>query len=562
MKRIYQYLLRNTAQAGSPYTLTLIYSSGFAPSQTLSQWNAQLGGNYTNLSVVGDNIILTGGSNVAFPNAALQGEAYLIEIQDDGSVISCGNFCFESSGLQNVSLSAVTTIGPNCFSNCLSLAQISLPACTDLGGTSGDDNVFSGITNNTIAAVFNTILSTNNSGQPDGDILELYANNDVTTQWDTAPVNTVAPAITGTNSVGSVLTCSTGTWTYLGDITYAYQWRRGGSPIGGATASTYTLVTADGGNTVDCVVTATTSAGSTPQASSNSYAVPVALLLDSYTTNTAYAWSVARQLKNTATVAIRIRRSNDNAETDIGFSGGALDTAAITSFVGANSAFITRIYEQVGSGYNWQQTTAANQFRIVNAGTLDLLNTKPTAVCDIATSCRMTIPSSTTYFLFMRNGTESSLFSVYKKGITTTSSRALIATSNTGVGGTNNGWGVLNWTDGKTYIQAYQSSSYNYNGTAAASTPDAQALLTFYVDANNATASQRTTSYLNGGSAVNDNTQNWGTYSGNNNVDFSLGNGLTASTPISRFQELILLPSQPTLATFRTNINTFYNIYP
>ena len=270
MKRIYQYLLRNTAQAGSPYTLTLIYSSGFAPSQTLSQWNAQLGGNYTNLSVVGDNIILTGGSNVAFPNAALQGEAQLLEIQDNGSVISCGNFCFESSGLQNVSLSAVTTIGPNCFSNCLSLAQISLPACTDLGGTSGDDNVFSGITNNTIAAVFNTILSTNNSGQPDGDILDLYANNDVTTQWDTAPVNTVAPAITGTNSVGSVLTCSQGTWTYLGDITYAYQWRRGGSPIGGATASTYTLVQADAAATIDCVVTATTSAGSTPATSSNS----------------------------------------------------------------------------------------------------------------------------------------------------------------------------------------------------------------------------------------------------------------------------------------------------
>ncbi len=272
MKRIYQYLLRNTAQAGSPYTLALIYLPGFAPSQTLVQWNTQLGGNYTNLSVVGDNIILTGGSNVAFPNAALQGESQLIEIQDDGSVISCGDLCFESSGLQNVSLSAVTTIGPNCFSNCLSLAQISLPACTDLGGTSGDDNVFSGITNNTIAAVFNTVLSTNNSGQPDGDILDLYANNDVTTQWDTAPVNTVAPAITGTNSVGSVLTCSTGTWTYLGDITYAYQWRRGGSPIGGATASTYTTVSADAGTALTCVVTATTSAGSA-NATSNNFGV-------------------------------------------------------------------------------------------------------------------------------------------------------------------------------------------------------------------------------------------------------------------------------------------------
>lgn len=386
-------------------------------------------------------------------------------------------------------------------------------------------------------------------------------SNDIGPIAGVAPSNISAPIASGTAQDGQVLTTTNGVWAGSTPITYTYQWRRNGSNIGGATASTYTLVTADVGTNVDCMVTATNPYGSASMDSNDIGPVVSGLLLDSYATNTAYAWSVARKLKSTATVAIRIRRSNDNAETDIGFSGGALDTAAITSFVGANSAFITRIYEQVGSGYDWQQTTAANQFRIVNAGTLDLLNTKPTAVCDIATSCRMTIPSSTTYFLFMRNGTESSLFSVYKKGITTTSSRALIATSNTGVGGTNNGWGVLNWTDGKTYIQAYQSSSYNYNGTAAASTPDAQALLTFYVDANNATASQRTIGYLNGGSPVNDNTQNWGTYSGNNNVDFSLGNGLTASTPISRFQELILLPSQPTLSTFRNNINGFYNIY-
>jgi|LakMenEpi03Aug12_release.lakeMendotaPanAssembly.Ray.scaffolds.fasta_scaffold03130_7 hypothetical protein len=555
-----QYFLSHVPSCGSPYTLTLRYSAGNAPMQSLNDWNTQLAGNYTAVSVIGNDVILTGGSGVDIPASALI-DSNLVQVTDDGSVNSMGDNCLAGGSIANLVLSAAVSVGNGLLGNC-PLSNIELPACTALGSTSGNDGIFTGISGQSISAIFNIALATNNAGQPDGDILDLYANNDVTTQWDTAPVNTVAPAITGTNSVGSVLTCSTGTWTYLGDISYAYQWRRGGSPIGGATASTYTLVTADGGNTIDCVVTATTSAGSTPQASSNSYAVPLPYLLDSYATNTAYAWSVARQLKNTATVAIRIRRSNDNAETDIGFSGGALNTAAITSFVGANSAFITRIYEQVGSGYNWQQTTAANQFRIVNAGTLHLLNTKPTAVCDIATSCRMTIPSSTTYFLFMRDGTESSLFSVYKKGITTTSSRALIATSNTGVGGTNNGWGVLNWTDGKTYIQAYQSSSNNYNGTAAASTPDAQALLTFYVDANNATASQRTTGYLNGGSPVNDNTQNWGTYSGNNNVDFSLGNGLTASTPISRFQELILLPSQPTLATFRTNINTFYNIYP
>lgn len=387
-------------------------------------------------------------------------------------------------------------------------------------------------------------------------------SNDIGPIAGVAPSNISAPIASGTAQDGQVLTTTNGVWAGSTPITYTYQWRRNGSNIGGATASTYTLVTADVGTNVDCMVTATNPYGSASMDSNDIGPVVSGLLLDSYATNTAYAWSVARQLKNTATVAIRIRRSNDNAETDIGFSGGALDTAAITSFVGANSAFITRIYEQVGSGYDWQQTTAANQFRIVNAGTLEQLNTKPTANCVHSTSAKMTIPSSTGYFLFMRNGTLSSLFAVYKKGITTTTAKPFISTTNSGAGGTGTGWGVINWTDGKTYIQSWHSGgNYNYNGTPG-TTPDAQMLISFYVDADNATPANRTTGYLNGGTAVNDNTLNYNVYSGSNSNDYFLGNGNTASTPIDRFQELILLPSQPTLATFRTNINTFYNIYP
>lgn len=79
-----------------------------------------------------------------------------------------------------------------------------------------------------------------------------------------APVNTVAPAITGTTTVGSVLTASTGTWTSAaGALSYAYQWRRNGVDIGGATASTYTLVGADETTTITVRVTATNVDGST-----------------------------------------------------------------------------------------------------------------------------------------------------------------------------------------------------------------------------------------------------------------------------------------------------------
>jgi hypothetical protein len=74
------------------------------------------------------------------------------------------------------------------------------------------------------------------------------------------PTNTVAPVASGTGSVGSNLSCTTGTWTY--GQTYAYQWLRGGATIAGATNATYALVGADSGTNVSCQVTASNPAGS------------------------------------------------------------------------------------------------------------------------------------------------------------------------------------------------------------------------------------------------------------------------------------------------------------
>jgi lysophospholipase L1-like esterase len=71
----------------------------------------------------------------------------------------------------------------------------------------------------------------------------------------TTVVNTVAPAITGTTTEGQTLTVSNGTWNVTPD-SYSYVWKRGGSAISGATASTYVLVTADVGTTITCTVTA------------------------------------------------------------------------------------------------------------------------------------------------------------------------------------------------------------------------------------------------------------------------------------------------------------------
>lgn len=77
------------------------------------------------------------------------------------------------------------------------------------------------------------------------------------------PVNTVAPAVTGTETVGETLSCTEGTWTGDATIVFAYQWYQSPSTaISGATASTYLLDAADEGETIFCRVTATNDVGS------------------------------------------------------------------------------------------------------------------------------------------------------------------------------------------------------------------------------------------------------------------------------------------------------------
>ena len=76
--------------------------------------------------------------------------------------------------------------------------------------------------------------------------------------YSAAPVNTVAPAVTGTAVYGSTLTTTNGTWTGAPAPTFTYQWFRSPSTsISGATSSTYVLVVGDIGFGIYCQVTAT-----------------------------------------------------------------------------------------------------------------------------------------------------------------------------------------------------------------------------------------------------------------------------------------------------------------
>jgi hypothetical protein len=106
-----------------------------------------------------------------------------------------------------------------------------------------------------------------------------------------------------------------------------------------------------------------------------SYASAVPLLLDTYPAAAAYS---LRKLRTAYTgAAIRVRRSSDNAEQDIGFVGVDLDAASLLSFVGANDGRVVTWYDQSLNGIDKGQPLAANQPYIVDSGALLVENTKP-----------------------------------------------------------------------------------------------------------------------------------------------------------------------------------------
>jgi hypothetical protein len=91
-------------------------------------------------------------------------------------------------------------------------------------------------------------------------------------------------------------------------------------------------------------------------------------LLDIYTSSQV-AFSMFKLRNAYAGSCLRVRRSSDNTEQDIGFVNNYLDTASLLSFVGSGNGYIVRFYDQSGSN-NLTQTTASNQPQIVSTGTL------------------------------------------------------------------------------------------------------------------------------------------------------------------------------------------------
>ena len=98
---------------------------------------------------------------------------------------------------------------------------------------------------------------------------------------------------------------------------------------------------------------------------------PHVFVLDEYPTNSFSAYSLQKLRADYSGNVIKVRRSSDNAEQDIGFTGNSLDIGSLLTFVGSGDGFVTTMYNQTTvSAQTMSQSTANSQPKIVNSGSL------------------------------------------------------------------------------------------------------------------------------------------------------------------------------------------------
>ena len=135
------------------------------------------------------------------------------------------------------------------------------------------------------------------------------------------------------------------------------------------------------------------------------YSWRIAFPLDKVS-SAALAYSTRRLSSAYTGKALRVRRSSDNAEQDIGFIDNELDTPDVETFAGAGDAFVVTWYDQSGNTRNLTQATAVKQPKIVSSGSIITRNTKPTILFDgtddvLATGTIAALNQPETWFLAM-----------------------------------------------------------------------------------------------------------------------------------------------------------------
>ena len=281
----------------------------------------------------------------------------------------------------------------------------------------------------------------------------------------------------------------------------------------------------------------------------------ISALLDSYS-GAAAAYSLRKLNSSYTGSAIRVRRSSDNTEMNIGFdSNGNLDTYSLSSFVGSGNGFVTTWYDQSGNLYNLTQNTSSdNQPTIVTSGTLIISNNKPSVLFDGINDCLVNFNSGLGTS-FSGDDRPLSMFSILDFNTTQISTPVSFARKLTGTAleqiipyaiDTSNFYAYKR--DNSGVIKSYTFTPITTGQKLFSSTSPGQTL----------------TVKQNGVTKLTNSDVNVSTITIDNLTLGALTRNTTNNYYFGKIQEVIVYPSDKSsiVISIESNINTYYSAYP
>jgi hypothetical protein len=245
---------------------------------------------------------------------------------------------------------------------------------------------------------------------------------------------------------------------------------------------------------------------------------------------------------------LRVRRSGDDAEQDIGFSAGVLDTASMESFVtaggGTQDGYVVTWFDQSGNGYDQAQSTAGNQPQIVSSGTTITQGSYPAIQFD----------GTNDFFEranIILNTADKTTFNVYYPTAVATSDCIMDLDEG---GGTGQAWTLTSET-------ALRCVSRTYVTTAGVS--NTYSLLEMWQNGITIDNASQFKMYLNGTYEARTSGANGDLVTGGGS--FNIGYSTNGGNPFNGTQQEVVIYdsslSDTNREAVRDNINTYYSIY-
>lgn len=294
-------------------------------------------------------------------------------------------------------------------------------------------------------------------------------------------------------------------------------------------------------------------------------------LLDAYPGASA-AYSTRKLKSSYSGNAIRVRRSSDNAEQNIGFVGEDLDTATMKTFVGAgNTGFITKWYNQGDSAtLDFEVTAALSQPRIIISGVVERQGGKPSIYFD--GNRFLTVNNSANRFNYLHKTGQAAVFALVRTGIVSNPNTAYCILDNCNTTQSQIGY-ALTFDDRATVssndmirsfvMRGVGTTSVSFNNPNNYFTANTFGLITNLLDNGNATAADRNFLYNNGANEqkLNISTSTPSTSDASNVMRMGRTIGGTFNM-VGNITEIVIYPSNQSGSRtgIENNIKSFYGL--